>query len=155
MVLVGAAILVGLVGIVVVVMPGLVLVWAAVAVWAFVEQTGVAWGVLAVATLLVAAGTVAKYLLPGRRMRDAGVPGRSIIAGVALGIIGFFVIPIVGLFVGFVLGIYLAERLRLGGHRLAWPSTVHALKAVGLAIMIELLAGLLIAGTWLIAVLAW
>ncbi|MGH8774208.1 MAG: DUF456 domain-containing protein [Jiangellaceae bacterium] len=154
LVLVGVAILVGLVGIVIVVLPGLFLVWGAVAVWALVERTGIAWGVLAVATLLLIGGTVAKYLLPGRRMRDAGVPGRSIVAGVALGIVGFFVIPVVGLFVGFVLGIYAAERIRLGGHGVAWPSTVHALKAVGFAILIELLAGLLIAGSWLIAVLA-
>lgn len=154
LVLVGAAILVGLVGIVLVVLPGLLLVWAAVAVWALVERTGVAWGVLAVATVLVVAGTLAKYLLPGRRMRDAGVPGRSMLAGVILGIVGFFVIPVVGLFLGFVLGIYLAERVRLGGHGVAWPSTEHALKAVGLAILIELLAGLLIAATWLIGVIA-
>lgn len=154
MVLVGAAILVGLVGIVVVVLPGLVLVWAAVAVWALVERTGIAWGVLAVATVLVVGGTVVKYLLPGRRMRDAGIPGRSIFAGAALGFVGFFVIPVVGLFVGFVLGIYLSERIRLGGHGVAWPSTVHALKAAGLAILIELLAGLLIAATWLIGVIA-
>ena len=154
LVLVGVAILIGLVGIVVIVLPGLLLVWAAVAVWALVERTGVAWGVLGFATVLVAMGTAAKYVLPGRRMRDAGVPGRSILAGVALGIVGFFVIPVVGLLIGFVLGIYLAERIRLGGHGAAWPSTVHALKAVGLAILIELLAGLLIAATWLIAVIA-
>jgi uncharacterized protein YqgC (DUF456 family) len=154
LVLVGVAILIGLVGIVVIVLPGLLLVWAAVAVWALVERTGVAWGVLGFATVLVAIGTVAKYVLPGRRMRDAGVPGRSILAGVALGIVGFFVIPVVGLLIGFVLGIYLSERIRLGGHGAAWPSTVHALKAVGLAILIELLAGLLISATWLIAVIA-
>jgi uncharacterized protein len=154
LVLVGVAILIGLVGIVVIVLPGLLLVWAAVAVWALVERTGVAWGVLSFATVLVAMGTAAKYVLPGRRMRDAGVPGRSILVGVALGIVGFFVIPVVGLLIGFVLGIYLAERIRLGGHGAAWPSTVHALKAVGLAILIELLAGLLIAATWLIAVIA-
>jgi uncharacterized protein len=150
--LVGAAILIGLVGIVIVVLPGLLLVWAAVAVWAFVERTGVAWAVLGIATVLVAAGTLAKYMLPGRRLRDAGVPGRSIFAGVVLGIVGFFLLPVLGLFVGFVLGIYLAERIRLTGHGAAWPSTMHALRAVGLAILIELLAGLLIAGTWLIAV---
>jgi len=154
LVLVGVAILIGLVGIVVIVLPGLLLVWAAVAVWALVERTGVAWGVLSFATVLVAMGTAAKYVLPGRRMRDAGVPGRSVLTGVALGIVGFFVIPVVGLLIGFVLGIYLAERIRLGGHGAAWPSTVHALKAVGLGILIELLAGLLIAATWLIAVIA-
>jgi hypothetical protein len=150
--LVGAAIVVGLVGIVVVLLPGLLIVWAAVVVWALVERTPLAWGVFVLATLVAVAGTVAKYLLPGQRMRDAGVPARSIVLGAFLGFVGFFVIPVVGLFVGFVLGIYLAERIRLGAHGRAWPSTVHALKAVGLSIVIELLAGLLIAAAWVLAV---
>ncbi|HEY9377161.1 MAG TPA: DUF456 domain-containing protein [Jiangellaceae bacterium] len=150
--LVGVAIVVGLVGIVIVLLPGLLIVWGAVAVWAFVERTPLAWGVLALATLLALAGTVVKYLLPGQRMRDAGVPGRSIVFGAVLGAVGFFVIPVVGLFIGFIVGIYLAERIRLGAHGQAWPSTVHALKAVGLSILIELFAGLLIAASWALAV---
>ncbi len=152
--LIGVAIVVGLVGIVVFVVPGLLIVWAAVLVWALFEQTLLAWGVLAVATVVALAGTVVKYLLPGQRMRDAGVPGRSIVLGAVLGFVGFFLIPVVGLFIGFILGIFLAERIRLGGHGGAWPSTVHALKAVGLSILIELLAGLLIAASWGLAVTA-
>ena len=152
--LIGVAIVVGLVGIVVFVVPGLLIVWAAVLVWALFEQTLLAWGVLAVATVVALAGTVVKYLLPGQRMRDAGVPGRSIVLGAVLGFVGFFLIPVVGLFIGFILGIFLAERIRLGGHGGAWPSTVHALKAVGLSILIELFAGLLIAASWGLAVTA-
>jgi uncharacterized protein len=153
-VLIGAAIIVGLVGIVVFVVPGLLIVWAAVAVWALAERTPLAWGVLALATLLALAGTVVKYLLPGQRLRDAGVPGRSIVFGAVLGVIGFFVIPVVGLFIGFIVGIYLAERIRLGANGGAWPSTGNALKAVGLSILIELFAGLLIAAAWGLAVAA-
>jgi uncharacterized protein YqgC (DUF456 family) len=152
--LIGAAIVVGLIGIVVFVVPGLLIVWGAVVVWALVERTALAWAVLALATLIALAGTVVKYLVPGQRMRDAGVPAGSIVLGAALGFVGFFVIPVVGLFIGFILGIYLAERIRLGGHGRAWPSTVHALKAVGLSILIELLAGLLIAVSWGLAVAA-
>ena len=84
-------------------------------VWALVERTALAWAVLALATLIALAGTVVKYLVPGQRMRDAGVPAGSIVLGAALGFVGFFVIPVVGLFIGFILGIYLAERIRLGG----------------------------------------
>lgn len=152
LVLVGAAIGVGLVGIVVPALPGLLLAWAAVVVWAVVERTAVAWVVLAVATALVAASQVAKILIPGRRMREAGVPRRSIVIGALLGIVGFFVIPVVGLFVGFVVGVYGAERVRLASHAMAWPATVHAVKAVGISILIELAAGLLVAATWLAAV---
>ena len=34
--------------------------------------------------------------------------------GGACGVVGFFVVPVVGLFLGFVLGVYVAERRRLG-----------------------------------------
>jgi uncharacterized protein YqgC (DUF456 family) len=154
LVLVGIAILVGLAGVVVPVLPGLPLVWGAVLVWALIERTTVAWIVLAAATLLVAVSQVVKYLVPGRRMRSAGVPMASLGVGAALAVVGFFVVPIVGGLGGFVLGVYLAERLRLEDHQRAWAATVQALKAVGLAILIELGAGLLIAGAWLATVLA-
>ena len=50
--------------------------------------------------------------------------------------IGFFVVPVVGLPIGFVLGIYLAELQRVGRAQ-AWPATRHALTAVGLALLID------------------
>ena len=57
----------------------------------------------------------------------------------------------VGLLVGFVLGVYLAEYHRVGAQA-AWPSTRHALKAVGLSILIELAAGLLATFVWIAGV---
>jgi Protein of unknown function (DUF456). len=65
---------------------------------------------------------------------------------------GFFVIPVVGAFLGFALGMYLAERIKLGPHAAAWPSTRQALKAIALSVGIELLTGLAIATTWVIGV---
>jgi hypothetical protein len=151
--LVGLAIATGLVGIVVPVLPGALLVWAAIAVWALAVGSATAWAVLAVATLLIAGAQVVKLLVPGRRMREAGVPRQSILAGAVLAVVGFFVIPLVGLFVGFPLGVYLEERRRLGAHPLAWRSTREALRAIGLSIVIELAAATLAAGAWLAAVL--
>ncbi len=144
------AMLVGLVGIVVPILPGLFLCYAAVVVWAILAEAG--WGkwlVLVLASLWLAAGTVAKYAWPGKRMKDAGIPNLTLLLGVAGAIVGFFVIPIVGFPIGFVAGIWLAEWRRLGDTQRAWPSTVEALKATGLAMLIELVAGLLIAGTWI------
>jgi len=150
--LVGLAILVGLAGVVVPVLPGLILVLAAILVWALERQDAVGWAVLAITAVLFAVGQVAKYLLPGRRLKDAGIPGGTTLAGVVLGVVGFFVVPVVGLPLGFVLGIYGAERLRLGSHSLAWPSTGHALRAAGWSMLIELATGLLMFSTWLLAV---
>lgn len=139
---------VGIVGIALPILPGLVLVVAGVAVWAVARADAVAWIVLAAVVAIAVIGTVVKYLLPGRHLRDAGVPGRTLALGAVLGVVGFFVIPVLGLFIGFVLGIYLAELARLGRHDAAWPSTRKALAAVGWSIVIEMAAGLLAAAVW-------
>jgi uncharacterized protein YqgC (DUF456 family) len=146
------AIGVGLVGIVAAAIPGLVLIWVAVLVWALAEQTTVGWTILVIATVITVAGQVVKYLVPKRRLDNAGVPGRSLVIGAVLSLVGFFVIPVVGFVIGFVAGVYISERARLGSHSRAWPSTKHALRAAGLSILIELAAGLAIAGVWAIAV---
>jgi uncharacterized protein len=151
--LVGLAILVGLVGIVVPVLPGSVLILGAVLVWALETSTGSGWVVFAVAALLIAVGGVVKYALPGRRLKAAGVPTGTLLAGTLLGLVGFFVIPVVGLVIGFVVGVYLSELARVG-RELAWPSTVSAIRAVGLSLLIELFTGLLAAAVWLAGAVA-
>ena len=148
-VLAAVLVAVGIVGIVLPILPGLVLVVAGVAVWAVARGDATAWIVLGIAVAIVLVGSVVKYLVPGRRLRDSGVPGRTIAAGAVLGVIGFFVIPVLGLFIGFVLGVYLAELARLGGHDAAWPSTRKALAAVGWSMVIELATGLLAAAVWI------
>ena len=145
---VGLVILVGLVGIVVPVLPGTILLLGAILVWSTEDGSGTAWTVFAIATVLLVIGAIVKYTVPGRRLKAGGVPNRSIILGGVLGIIGFFVIPVIGLFLGFVLGVYLSEHQRVGG-ALAWPSTRGALKAVGVSILIELASALLASATWL------
>ncbi len=150
---VGLVIAAGIVGVVVPVLPGAVLAWAAIAVWAVAVGSATAWAVLAVATLLIGGAQLVKLLVPGRRLRDAGVPRQSIVAGLLLAAVGFFVVPVVGFFVGFPLGVYVEERRRLGWHGAAWHSTREALRAMGLSILIELAATVLAAGAWLAAVL--
>ncbi|HUO46744.1 MAG TPA: DUF456 domain-containing protein [Acidimicrobiia bacterium] len=153
LVLVGIAIAVGLVGIVVALLPGLLLIWAAVGVWAFFEQTPLAWSIFAFATVLTIGAQVLKFLIPGRRLEAAGVPRRTLFIGAVLALVGFFVVPVVGLPLGFVAGVYLAERWRHPGHGPAWTATWTAIKAVGLSILIEMGAGLFIAGLWLASVI--
>ena len=144
----------GIVGVVVPVLPGALLAWAAIAVWALAVGSSTAWAVLAFATLVVGGAQLVKLLVPGRRLRAAGVPRQSIVAGVLLAGIGFFLIPVVGFFIGFPLGVYLEERRRLRHHTAAWQSTREALRAMGLSIVIELTAAVLAASAWLAAVLA-
>lgn len=150
----GLLILTGLVGILVPMLPGLVLVAGSVVVWAFLVGTGVGWSVAVLTVVLATGGTVFKFLVPGRRLKRSGVPTSTMLVAGLLAIVGFFVIPVVGAPIGFVAGTYLAERRRLGPLT-AGPSTRASLAAIAMSIGIELTAGLLIAGAWLLAVLFW
>jgi uncharacterized protein len=147
-VVVGLAIAVGLVGVVVPVLPGALLVWAAIVAWALWTQTWTAWVVLAVATVAVLAAQVVKYVIPDRRLRASGVPRRSVVVGGLLALVGFFVVPVVGLVLGFVGGVYAAERRRLGHHEPAWRATTVAVRAVGVGLLVELAGALLAAVAW-------
>ena len=150
-ILVALAIAVGLAGVLVPVLPGPLLVGGAILLWAAGHGGATAWAVALVAVALLATGAVVKYLVPGRRLERAGVPRTTMLAGAALGVVGFFVVPVVGLPLGFVLGVYLVEWHRVGGAH-AWPATLHALRAVGLGMAIELGFGLAAACTWAVGV---
>jgi uncharacterized protein YqgC (DUF456 family) len=152
-VLVAMVIAVGLVGILVPLLPGSILVLAAIAVWAFLEKTTSAWVTLGIATAILAAALLVKYLWPMKRMRSADVGTWSLLAGGVLGIVGFFVVPVLGLVLGFVLGVYLAELALRHDQRLAWASTVHAIKGVALSVGVELLGALLATAVWVGGVL--
>jgi len=142
---------IGLVGIFIPVLPGPLLIIAAIAIWASELSTGTGWLIFAAAALVMGLGWLIKYLVPGKSLRTAGIPTSTMLAGAVLGIIGFFVVPVIGFLIGFVLGIYLAEWRRLD-HRQAWPSTVHAFKAVGVSILIEFCAAFVATTIWVIGV---
>ena len=147
-VLVAVVIAVGIIGIIVPLLPGILLVYAAILVWAVIEHTVAAWVTLGVVTVLIGATTLIKYMWPMKRMRSADVGTMTLLAGAVLGIIGFFVIPIVGLVIGFVLGVYLAELANRHDQRVAWTSTKHALKGVALSVGVELTGALLATAAW-------
>jgi uncharacterized protein len=149
-VLVGLVILVGLFGAVTQIIPGSIIVLAAVGVWAVMTGGAVAWTVLVVAVVAVVVAAVVKYVLAGRHLKRADVPNRTLLVGGVLGVVGFFAIPVVGLPIGFVAGVYLAEYLRRRDQRLAWVSTRAALAATGITILVELAGALVAAGAWVV-----
>lgn len=150
--LVALAVAVGMVGIVVPLLPGTLLVFGAIAVWAVVEQNVTAWVTLGVVTAILGAALLIKYLWPMRRMRAADVRTMSLVAGGVLGVIGFFVIPVLGLVIGFVGGVYAAELGVRRDQRVAWASTVHAVKGVALSVGVELVGALLATVAWAVGV---
>jgi hypothetical protein len=143
----GLLILAGLFGIMVPVLPGSLLVALGIGIWAAEQGSVEGWTTFGVAAALLLAGTLLKYAVPGRRLK-AAVPASTLVVGGVCAVVGFFVIPVVGVLVGFPVGVYAAERVRLGGAG-AWPSTKAALSAMGLSILIEMLAALAATLVWI------
>ncbi|WP_278236614.1 DUF456 domain-containing protein [Isoptericola sp. AK164] len=149
-VLVGLAIAVGLVGIVVQVLPGNALVASALLVWAWATGGPTAWTCFAVAALLIVAAETGNWLVAGRHMRRADVPWSTLAVGGVAGIVGFFVVPVVGLFLFFTLAVLLVEYLRRRDRAAAWRATVAALQATAITIGIQLVGGLLATVVWVV-----
>ena len=149
--LVIVAVVVGIIGAIVQVIPGGgALVGIAVVVWAAFTGGQVGWTVGIVAAVAVLSAEIGKYFLAGRYLGRGGVPTRTLIIGALAGVVGFFVIPVIGLPIGFVLGVYGAESVRQRNQAEARRSTGLAMRAVGLAILVELTGALIATGTLVI-----
>jgi uncharacterized protein YqgC (DUF456 family) len=149
---IGLIIVVSLFGILVPILPGLAMELIAVFVWAALTGGAAAWTVAIVSLVIAGVGTFFKYSIPKRHLNEGGIPNRTLLIATAVAIVGLFVIPIVGAPIGFVLAIYVSERLRVGKEQ-AWPATKRSLRAVATSIGIELAAGLMIATIWFAVVL--
>jgi len=145
--LVGLAIAVGVVGVVVPVLPGLLLAAGAVSVWAVANEV---WWLLAIVLLLATTTLLLKFLIPARTTREAASV-TALAVGAVAALIGFFVVPVVGLIIGFLVGVLATETVRTRDLAAAWSATVTTLRSIGLTIAVELVAVVLIAALWVAA----
>jgi uncharacterized protein YqgC (DUF456 family) len=152
-VLSGLAILVGVAGTVIPILPGSALIAMGLLAWAIWGGAGAAgWVVFGIGLLFVLAGMAASAVLTGRKLRQHRIPNRSVAVGLVLGVVAMFIIPVVGLVVGFIAGLLLSEVLRTRDFPLAVRSSIAALKATGLGILVEFGLACLAASTWVIGV---
>jgi len=151
--LVGLVIALGVCGVLVPGLPGPWLVWAAVVWWALSDRRPVAWWVLVGATAVLLLSLAVRWALPPRRPRTPGDTPRGLGAYAGTGaFLGFLLVPVLGALPGFLIGVYLHERRRLGGHGPAMAALRTTMRSGGAAALTELFACLLIAGAWLGAV---
>lgn len=154
LVLTGLVMAVGLVGTVVPVLPGLAVIWAAALVYGLLAGFATAGTVAFTAmTGLAVLGTVAAVVLPHRGGAVRGAARSSLVAGVAGAVVGAVVIPVLGLPIGGVIGVWLAETSRLGDARQAWRITTGVVIGFGLGALAEFGVGVAMIGCWVAWVL--
>lgn len=142
---------VGALGTIVPVLPGLALIWAAGLVYGLAVGFGTAGAIaFVVMTALAVAGTVAGYVVPQRRAAVAGAARSSVWLGIAAAVVGFFVVPVVGLALGGVLGIYVGEHVRTRDRARAWRATRATIAGFGLAALAQLGAALAMIAAWVV-----
>lgn len=143
-------IVVGTIGIIVPVLPGSITILIGLIIWAVVVQAVEGWIALALGGMLVIAGMSASWILTGNRLKQRQIPNRSLLFGVIGAIIGVFVIPVVGLFVGFIVGLLASETYRQKNLPAALESSWVAAKAMGIGILVELTCALAAASTFVV-----
>jgi len=139
----------GLVGVLVPVLPGLVFMFSVALVYGFLIGFGIA-GIAAISVIgvLTMAGVAVGFILPKRAADSAGTARRSQILGAVGAVIGFFVIPVVGLPIGALLGLLLGEYLDKGDVGVAWAATIELAKGFGLSALVQFGLGFVILLTW-------
>jgi uncharacterized protein YqgC (DUF456 family) len=149
------ALIVGLLGLVVPVFPGLVIMWLGTLVYALIQNaagdmSGWHWFLFGIITLLMILGSIADNIIIARKMRDKYVPWSSILFAFAAGIIAsIFFTPLIGL-VAAPVGLFLAEVQRLKDRQAAMDSTRAYMIGWGWAFGVRFMIGLAMIGFWML-----
>ncbi len=147
--------LVGLVGLIMPVFPGLTVMWLGTLAYALIQNaagkmTGWDWFLFGLITLLMLIGNIVDNIIIARKMRDKYVPWSSILLAFAAGIVAsLFLTPLIGL-VAAPVGLFLAEMARLKNRDAAIESTKAYMIGWGWAFGARFIIGLTITGFWML-----
>jgi uncharacterized protein YqgC (DUF456 family) len=147
--------LVGLVGLVIPIFPGLTVMWVATLVYAVLQQISGAmtlwdWILFTLITILMIVGNIIDNIIIARHMRDKEVPWISIIFGFLAGLVAsLFLTPIIGI-VASPAGLFLAEFYRLRDRKAAFESTRAWMTGWGRSFAARFVIGIFMVIFWML-----
>ena len=145
----GLVMVVGLCGVVIPLLPGLALIWVAALVYGFAVGWGPgAFAVMVILSLLMTVSIVKSVVVPRRAAAGGGASGRAQLGGLAGAVAGFFLIPVVGVIVGALLGVLAAEFAIKRDWGEAWTATKATARGFGVSVLIDLGLGLVMIAVW-------
>jgi uncharacterized protein YqgC (DUF456 family) len=150
-VLTAGVIVIGVVGTIVPLLPGLALVWAAALVWGLLTTFGTV-GVVAMSaiTILFGTGIYLGLRIPQKSAAAQGLSIRGTIFGVALAVGMGIVIPVIGIPLGFVLGVWIVCIAESGDAPAAFASALATTAALLRASAAQFGIGVAMGAVWLL-----
>ncbi len=151
-----AFILVGIVGIIIPILPGMLLVWFTVVVYAW--RTGfevIGWPSLAFITIIALVAGLSNIWLPLLGAQKTGAAKRALFLGIVGAIVGTFVIPIpiLGTVIGYAVGVFLGEYMKQRDWRLALKASLGGVAGWGVSAIVEIVTALIILAIFVVQVL--
>lgn len=149
----GILLVVAAVGTIYPALPGSPIAIVTLIAWAWILGSASSWVAGILGALLAVVGWSASAVLTGRKLKQHEVPGVSILVAVIGALVGMYLIPVVGVFVGFALGLFASELVRRQDLRAALTASAQALKATGIGILVEFTMVCLAGSVWMIGVI--
>lgn len=141
------SILIGVVGIVLPILPGMIWVWLSVLAFAWITDFQIITPIWFVFLSLIALITgTANIWLPYLGAKKSGAAKRAIFLGVVGAILGTFLIPIplIGTVIGYAIGIFAGELLKHRDAEAALKASLGGVAGWGVATVVELAGALTI-----------
>ena len=139
------------------ILPGLVIIWAAALGYGFAAGFGIlGWIMFALITLLMVGGSVLDNVLMSTQAHKEGAPWWVMMIAMASAIVGSFIvpIPIIGGILTALLVLFAIQWLRIRNVKLALASMKGMLIGCGWALALRFIIGLFMIGLWFIWALA-
>jgi uncharacterized protein YqgC (DUF456 family) len=150
-VVVAIVMVIGVGGTVLPILPGLWLIGAAALGYGLFGGFGaVGWVAMALITGLAVAGTASGVYLPQRKAASIGVPWWGQLASLVCAVAGFFIVPVIGAPLGFVVGILLVTLARERNFQGALTATWATLKSMLMASGLQFAVGLAMVAVWVL-----
>jgi hypothetical protein len=151
---IGLAMAVGLLGILIPIAPGIVLVWLAGLAWTILDGGGLMrWSLFAVMTALTIGALIANVRIPAKSASQTDAPRGTLWLAALFAIIGFFVIPVVGVLVGFCAGVLLSHLIATNDIHKAFDAMWATLRAFGKSALIQGACGVGICLLWILGLI--
>ncbi len=147
-------IILGIVGIIVPLIPGIILIYLAVLTYVFaygIETIG--WATFAIITLIALVAGTSDLWMSYWGAKTGGASGRALLYGTVGAIVGSFFAPLIGTLIGYAAGLLLGEYQKQGDWALAWKASAGGLAGWGVATAVQMAGGLVILGLFLWQVL--